>query len=147
MQHDNTGKDLGAYTSAAQRIACDLMVCLGAPVFFHRAGWLDVLVHAYIDYGPGLYGAFAYQVPRPHIRTTCFWTCPELLTCYPYPITNSTRYEVEHGSNSYTLWAQRTGFATYMVCWDGIYAMRDWQQMPKSKCLMLDQHVERNHIA
>lgn len=144
MVHNNTGKDLGAFAKAAETIPCDLLVCLGAPVHFHRAGWLDWIVEAYLKHGPALYGAWAFHVPAVHIRTTAFWFPPQLLNAYPHPVSNATRYEMEHGNTSLTLWSQRMGYPTLQVTWDGVYDTPNWCHVPRDRALMWDQHVERN---
>lgn len=146
LVHTNIGKDIGAYQKAAEEIPCDLMICLGSPVFCPKPGWLDWLVDQYLEHGPGLYGAFAYQVPMPHIRTTCFWCPPELLNSYPQHIGDGDRYAFEHGPDSITLWARRMGLGTFLVTWDGVLEMKDWYQAPRSKCLFIDQHVLQHHL-
>ncbi len=147
MVHSNVGKDIGAYQKAAETIPCDLMIFFGSPVFFTRPGWLDWLIECYLKHGPGMYGAFAYQVPIPHIRTTCFWCPPDLLNSYPSDIGDGQRYSFEHGPDSLSMWAKRMGLGTFQVTWDGVYEMQDWHQSPRSKCLFIDQHVMTHHIA
>lgn len=142
MQHDNSGRDLGAYLKAAWTIDADFMLCLGAPVFFHKAGWLDCMVNAHLDNGPGIFGCFGAQAPMPHLRTTGFGITPELLKSYPNPITTESRYLVEHGSDSLSLWVGRIGFQSLQVAWSGVFAKTDWHQPLKKDCLMRDQHCE-----
>jgi len=143
FQHDNSGKDIGAYQVAADMIDCDLMVCLGAPLHFERAGWLDQIVRAYEEYGPTVYGPWGVQVPRPHLRTTAFWLPPELLNSYPFRIDNTHRYEFEHGASSIVLWAKAHGFEPLMVTWKGVYKMEEWQPISREESLLIDQHIER----
>lgn len=143
MSHDNAGKDLGGYLKAAHEVPCDLMVCLGAPVHFHRAGWLDRLVSAYEDNGPGLYGPFAAREPAVHIRTTAFMCAPELLRAYPFEITNDSRYAFEYGGNSFTRYVQSVGLPCRMVTWSECLEEPHWEQQPESECLFWDQHCEK----
>lgn len=141
FQHNNAGKDLGAYQAAADTIECDLTICLGSPLHFHKEGWLDQIVRAYEEYGPTVYGAWGFQVPRPHLRTTAFWLPPFLLNSYPKRIDNTNRYEFEHGSTSIALWSKSHGFDPYMVTWAGVYAIEAWQNIDRSESLFVDQHM------
>ncbi len=142
--HDNMGKDIGAFQMAAETIPCDLLVCLGAPVYFYRAGWLDRIVDSVERCGPGMFGCRAYADPRHHIRTTSFWMPPMLLASYPYVVHNDTRYEFEHGTKSITMHAKDSGFECYMVTWDACYPYSEWGRTPPGKNLMLDQWSERH---
>lgn len=146
LQHDNSGKDVGAYQMAAARIPCDLMVCLGSPLHFHKDGWLDRIIRVYEDNGPGLYGAWGFRQPKPHIRTTAFWITPELLQSYPHPVANHDRYEFEHGRNSITAWVGHLGFPRLVVTWDGVYHQPEWDHVTRDQSLFLDQHAERHNL-
>jgi hypothetical protein len=143
LEHNNDAKDLGAYFRAARQLECDLMLCLGSPVRFRKAGWLDQIVNLYLACGPGLYGSWGCHQPKPHIRTTGFFCPPELLNNYPFAVTNSTRYQVEHGADSLTLWCQKMGFVTYQVTWKGAFAMEHWHTPSNEDCLFLDQNGDR----
>lgn len=140
-QHTNEAYDIGAYMMAAATIPGDFMVCLGAPIRFHKPGWLDWLVSSYIQNGPGLYGAWAFHQPSTHIRTTAFALPPDLLNAYPYPVANHLRYEFEHGNNSITLWSQRMGYPTLQVTWKGTFLPRDWNYIGPEESLIIDQHL------
>lgn len=143
FHHNNVGKDIGAFQSLSEHVQCDLLLCLGAPVRCRRAGWLDRIVRAYEDNGPGLYGAWAFHQPMPHVRTTAFWLPPELLRAYPYQVVNESRYEFEHGHNSICRFAKSIGLESYMVTWDGCYAEKDWHHISLEDSLFLDQHTDR----
>jgi hypothetical protein len=147
LRHDNTGKDVGAFMKAAAEVRCDLMVCLGAPVHFHRAGWLDRIIQEYEANGPGLYGCWAFEQPRAHIRTTAFWCAPELLAAYPIPVHNGNRYEFEHGATGFTACVAGLGLGTFQVTWDGCYPRKEWQHASRTQSLVWDQHIERNKVA
>jgi hypothetical protein len=140
---DNMGKDIGAYQIAAETIPCDLLVCLGAPVHFYRAGWLDRMVEAYEQNGPALYGCRGYNTPMHHVRTTAFWLPPQLLDSYPYIVTNNSRYEFEHGARSITMHTKSCGLECYMVTFNGCYPYDQWGATPMGANLMLDQWSER----
>jgi len=139
--HSNVGRDIGAYQLTAQTVPCDLMVCLGSPVYFHKSGWLDWVMESYLANGPGVYGAFAFHQPAVHIRTTVFWMPPEILNAYPKQVGDGDRYGFEHGSDSLTLWAQRSGFPVLQVTWNGTFDVPKWHHVPRNEALVIDQHM------
>jgi hypothetical protein len=142
--HSNIGKDIGAFQLAAESLKdFDLMICLGAPVHCRVAGWLDYLVRIYESNGPGLYGAWGFHQPRPHIRTTAFWLPPALLSSYPHRVTNELRYEFEHGTGSIRAHAASFGLDSFMVTLKGCFTIADWHHVANEDCLFLDQHTQR----
>lgn len=145
LAYSNVGWDIGAYQRAAETIPCDLLVCLGAPVHFYRAGWLARMAESFIENGPGLYGCTAYQGPLTHVRTTSFWTPPALLNSYPYSVGSSrkSRYEFEHGANSFTRHVLNAGFSCMMVTWNGSFPYGQWHDHTptKDEILVRDQHI------
>lgn len=141
--HNNCGKDIGAFQTLAPTIDCDLMICLGAPVHFYRAGWLDQIVNAYYQEGPALYGPWAFHEPKDHVRTTAFWLPPDLLKSYPYPIENGNRYEFEHGDRSIHAHVKSQGLESYMVTWGGCYPRSQWHHTTRQTTLFFDQHTEK----
>lgn len=143
LYHDNTGKDIGAFLMAARNIPCDLLVCLGGPVRPRMTGWLDVMVRAVENNGPGLYGCWGFHQPAIHIRTTVFWITPQLLNAYPHGIDNAHRYFFEHGPDSITLWCLKNGFPTLQVTRRGVFDVPKWHHVEQQDCLMLDQHCDR----
>jgi len=147
LYHDNTGKDIGAFAAAASQLKCDLMVCLGAPIHFLRAGWLDRIVMVYEDNGPGLYGGWGFHQPTAHIRTTAFWLPPEILSAYPYVIHDGNRYEFEHGGASILQFVKSLGMEGHMVTMDGCYPEPNWHHVERSRVLMLDQHCLKIGLA
>lgn len=144
FQHNNYGKDIGAFRVAADQIPCDLLVCMGSHIHFHRDGWLDRMVMAYEENGPTVYGPWGFQSPRPHLRTTAFWLPPELLLAHPLKVSDRERYQFEHGSDSITLWCQKQGLEPIMVTWDGCYQMPEWHPVDRKSSLFIDQHMERD---
>lgn len=143
--HNNWAKDLGAFMVAANSVECDLMVCAGSHVNFHRAGWLDRIVEAQTQTGPCVSGAWGAQVPRPHLRTTFFWSPPEILIQYPHLESEGDRYFFEHGDDSISLWSQRIGFEPYQVTWKGCYPLSEFQPVPLNEMLARDQHSLRDY--
>lgn len=144
IQHNNWAKDIGAFMLAAQLIACDLLVCLGSHIHFHRGGWLDRMMDVYLENGPGLYGCWGYDAPAPHIRTTAFWLPPDLLYSYPHPMADDKRYSFEHGRKESILrWALDCGFPVGMVGWTRALFYPNFDHQPAEECLMLDQHTDR----
>lgn len=144
---DNTGWDIGAFQWAADNLTGDLLVCLGAPVHFHRPNWLAKMVEAYVEHGPNLYGCWAYLSPNWHVRTTCFWCHPELLKSYPDYIGSDrkSRYEFEHGNKSFTRHVLRAGLECIMVTWPGCFPFSQWLDHAPgvNESLVLDQHTHR----
>lgn len=141
---NNFGKDLGAFLYAAQNIECDLLVCMGAHINFWKPGWLDVINRSYEQIGPGVYGAWGFQEPIPHLRTTLFWCPPQILASYPWLKTDSDRYGMEHGPENISLWSQKQGFEPYQITWLGAYSKKYWHAIPINEGLALDQHTERH---
>jgi hypothetical protein len=145
LLHDNEGLDIGAYQMAAKTISCDLLVCFGAPVRFYRPGWLDRIMDAYLDNGPGLYGCACYLTPDWHVRTTAFWCPPELLQSYPLPIGSDrqSRYGFEHGPQSFTRHVLKAGFPCVMVTWTKACSFDQWRENAptRDEVLVRDQHV------
>lgn len=142
--HNNYGKDVGAFMLAAATIPCDLMLCFGAHIHFHRAGWLDRIIDVYLKIGPGLYGCWGFMAPAPHIRTTAFWLPPQLLASYPNPVDNPNRYHFEHGNKTSILqWARTNDFPIAMVGWDMVGLYPKFKCLTHAESLMWDQHLDR----
>ena len=142
---DNTGWDIGSYQWAAENIPCDLLVCLGAPVHFHRSGWLVRMVESYLNNAPCLCGCWAYLHPNWHVRTTAFWTDPNIIRSYPYVIgsARSSRYDFEHGKNSITRHVLKADMDCIMVSWKGEFGLKQWSNHAPgtSDSLVHDQFV------
>ena len=146
LAHDNIGWDIGSFQMAAEFIPCDLLVCLGAPVHFHRAGWLDRMVEAFLENGPALYGCTAYGGAGLHVRTTSFWFPPQLLQSYPMAIgsARSSRYDFEHGPHSFTRHVLNAGLDCLMVTWRGTFNYDDGNNMPDADTILVrDQHIHK----
>lgn len=150
VSHDNSGWDIGGFQSAADHIPCDLLVCLGAPVHFHRAGWLDRMVDAFLNHGPALYGCACYEGALLHVRTTIFWCPPQLLQSYPMLVgsTRPARYDFEHGPHSFTRHTLNAGLDCIMATWQGVFpydGRGNWQNhMPDADTILVrDQHIHR----
>ncbi len=130
-QHDNSGWDVGAFQMLAEKVNCDLLVCLGAFSYFRRPGWLGRIKEVFGERGDALYGASASYERGPHIRTAGFWCHPELIRVYPRRVrTYADRYEFEHGGRSLTRLAEHLGLSCWMVTWDGVYAKAEWRTPP-----------------
>lgn len=142
---DNSGWDVGSFQNAADTLDCDLLVCMGAPVHFHREGWLDRMVEAFLQFGIGLFGTACYYTPDYHVRTTCFWCPPEVLQAYPYTVgsTQQSRYAFEHQSNSFTRFARNAALPCVMATWRGFFDFSQWPgNVPdRNTILVRDQHI------
>lgn len=146
IHHNNVGRDIGAYVMAARTLQSDFMVCLGTPVRPRTAGWLDRLVMACENNGPGIYSPWGFRVPEVHLRTTAFAITPELLASYPHEVNDSNRYSFEHGRDSITLWCLRQGFQAMQVTNKGVFEAKDFHHAEIEESLMLDQHYDKHHM-
>lgn len=146
LEHDNSGKDLGAYQLAARSVSCDLMVCMGSPLRLRVPGWLAIIKQSFQQYGHALFGNWCFHVPAPHVRTTFFWLPPQILNAYPHPINDSTRYQVEHGANSLTQWCMSKKIPVLQCTVAGIFDIHGWHHVSVGNCLALDQHWARYGI-
>lgn len=143
LYHNNCGRDIGAFIMAAQNVPCDLLVCLGAPTRPRMDCWLDRMVRAVEDNGPGLYGCWGFHAPAVHIRTTVFWITPQILNAYPVQIDDHRRYEFEHGGQSITRFCMSKGFPVMQVTGRGVFPVDKWHHVEQADCIFMDQHCER----
>ena len=121
------GWDISAYQDVARNSECDLLVCFGESVRFHRAGWLNRLVDSATEYGEGMYGCLSSHAIRAHLNTTAFAVSPRFLKQYP-PVTNKgERYAFEHGPNSLWRRIKASGKEARLVTWDGCWAPGEWR--------------------
>lgn len=148
------GWDISAYLDVANRVESKLMVCLGASVYFHRAGWLARLVSASSVSGRGMYGCFSSNMVRPHLNTTAFAVDPMFLRMHP-PVTNKAeRYNFEHGPQSLWRRIEKAGGATRLVTWDGCWTPDQWRapdnilwKGSQENCLVRCNHTEKYDAA
>lgn len=146
------GWDIGAHQHAANCVPyeIDFMICCCAHTFFHREGWLNRMVSAREEFGPGLYGAMASKENHPHIRTCFFGFDPADLRAFPTVINSRQKsLEFESGPDNFSLWMQRRGKPVKMVAWDGTYDLADcrkpdnvFRRGDQSNCLVWDRHTE-----
>lgn len=143
IYHDNTGRDIGAYQMAARTIPCDLLVCIGAPARPRYACWLDIMVRAVEDNGPGLFGCWGFHAPAVHLRTTVFWITPQVFNAYPIQVGNDQRYHFEHSHESITMWTIKKGFPCLQVTARGAFSVENWHHVEQADSLFADQHCDR----
>lgn len=143
LYHDNSGYDIGAYMMAAKSIRCDTLVCIGTPVRPAMAGWLDIMIRAVEENGPGLFGLWGFRVPDIHIRTTFFWTQPEILNSYPYEISTGNRYRFEFGKDSITRYCLKIGLPVLQITKCGVFDADNFHHVEQEDCYMRDQHTAR----
>lgn len=127
------GYDLSAYHQIAKEVPCDLLVCQGESVHYHRPGWLKKIADAHQTFGEGMYGMFSSHLVRAHLNTTGFAISPRFLNEYPVPTNHDERYAEEHGERSLWRSVQSKGGAVKLVCWDGAWDCRQWR-LPRN-CL------------
>jgi hypothetical protein len=143
------GWDISAYQDLAHSRPCDLLVCFGESVRFHRPGWLDRLVDSANEYGEGMYGCLSSYAIRPHLNTTAFAVSPRFLKQYPLVSNKDGRYEFEHGTGAMWRRIRAAGGAARLVTWDGCWGEGEWRK-PKnilwrgdqSNCLVFCNHTD-----
>lgn len=122
------GWDISGFQDVANQFPCDMLVCLGESIYFHRPGWLRRMADAWEKHGPGMYGFFSSNLVRPHLNTTGFVVEPTLLPLYPRPHNQRERYDFEHGSHSFWRVVQGMGKPTKLVTWDGEWGPLNWRE-------------------
>lgn len=143
LKHNNHGQDIGGFISAARHSQSDAILCLGANCYFHRAGWLERLLQAWVEHGPGIYCTSTSYEATVHFNTTGFLCARALLANYPYTmITKNDRYNFEHGkawqvqginkpdTEYYRVWwrsVYQQGYPVMLVTWDGVYPWWHWR--------------------
>lgn len=133
--HNNAGYDIGAFQAVVKDLDCDLMICLGAGVYFRQDGWLRRILEAWQKHGVALYGAMgnggnARVSALPHIRTVAFWLPPDLLRAYPIKVERpEQRYPFEHGPQSLSQWVWKVGLECWMVAQSGEYRLAQWNSL------------------
>lgn len=149
--HDNTGWDIGAYQALARTLSCDVMLCFGQSVYFHKSGWMRRIVDAWQKRGPGYCSGTASYKIRPHLQTTGFWCPPRLIadTCPNKIISRENRYEFEHGVKNLGTLAEKQGLTPLLVTWDGEYRRDKWRTPPniifrgdQTNCLYWTNHSD-----
>jgi hypothetical protein len=149
-RRNDPGYDITAYQDVAGHFRCDMEVCCGETIRFHRTGWLKRYVEAWKQHGPGMYGTFSSNLIRPHLNTTGFCVAPTFLKGSPRPQNKEQRYEWEHGRNAFWTKVSALGGATRLVTFDGCYDVPQWRY-PKDilwrgtqeNCLMFCSHTDR----
>lgn len=151
---NDDGWDISGFMDVAAKVPCDMLVCLGESVYFHRPGWLARTVKAWEKYGPGMYGFWASHLVRPHLNTTGFVTSPELLLQFPRPHNRKERYEFEHGEHSFWRHVHSQALPAKLVTWDGVWDPFQWRWSPnilwrgsQENCLMYCNHTDRYRAA
>lgn len=137
LERDGVAMDIGGYQEAAAKFPCDLMVFFGGSSYLRGKNWLLRMVESFKKHGPGAYGVMGNRGDvkvnvSPHLRTTGWWTTPELMNRYPHRITrNEQRYEFEHGQTCFFNWVKEQGLPVMVVAWDGEYRWEDWDSFPE----------------
>lgn len=151
---NDAGWDISAYQDVAAAVDCDMLVCLGESCYFHHPGWLQRMIMAWQQFGPGMYGFFASFLVRAHMNTTAFVCDPKNLRTYPKVHDRRERYEFEHGETAFWKRVHGLGRPTKLVTWDGIWDPFQWRfpdnilwRGDQSNCLIFCNHTDRYHAA
>lgn len=149
---NDPGWDISAYIDAASNVVADydFVLCLGQSIFFNQAGWLNRILNCWSRHGPGMYGPFASNWPRPHLQTTAFLCPPDLLRRWPYAVSGRDhRYQFEHGERCFWKFVATQGKPVRLITWDGCWSPREWRyphnvlwRGDQSNCLMWSNHTE-----
>lgn len=127
-RENDGGWDIGAYQQVAETTDAELLICFGESVYFHRTGWLERIIEARMQFGPGMYGFFATHAVRAHLNTSAFACDPQLLKKYPRVLNHGARYEFEHGENAFWRRIAKGGGAAIFVTWDGFWPPGRWRE-------------------
>jgi len=149
---NDEGWDISAYQDVAKAYDCDLLVCFGESVRFHRADWLARLVDCATEFGEGMYGCLSSHAIRPHLNTTAFAVSPRFLKQYPRVRNKAERYHFEHGETSLWQGIVANGAQARLVTWDGCWGPGYWRtpenilwRGDQSNCLVLCNHSDKYH--
>lgn len=143
--------DIGGYQSAARQFPdYDLHLYLGESCYFWKPGWLARIVESWRKFGAGMYGLLSSHLVRPHLNTTAFAVSPNLMNGFPRVTDHRTRYQFEHGENSFWVHLNRLKIPVRFVTWDGMYPSGQWRSAPnilwrgdQSSLLIRCNHVDR----
>lgn len=149
-RQNDDGWDVSAYQDMAQERQCDLQVCFGESVRFHRSGWLERLVESADEFGEGMYGCLSSHAVSAHLNTTAFAVTPKFLKEYPKVLNRTARYQFEHGQDAMWRRIHAQGAETRLVTWDGCWEPGQWRTPPnilwrgdQSNCLVFANHTDR----
>lgn len=146
---NDPGWDISGYQDVAKQFSCEMLVCFGESVYFHRAGWLKKLADAWTKHGPGMYGLFSSFLVRAHLNTTAFVCFPDHLRRYPRATSHADRYRFEHGEHAFWKFVKSTKSPVKLVTWDGVYDPFQWRlpqnilwRGTQSNCLAYCSHTD-----
>jgi len=128
-------KDLSRYEAYSKQCGASCMMMLGGSSYCHRPGWGLRALTAFQKLGSsailGTCGHTGAPGVHKHLRSTGWWTSPDLLRKYPYwPKDHAGRYGAEHGSLCFSAWAQQIGFPIWVVSFAGEYPLERSQDDP-----------------
>jgi len=148
--YNGDGLDMGAYQAVTRVLDADFAICCNTQAHFHRSGWMERLVEAFVQYGEGLYGPMGSYEDTPHLRGPCMAFPPKLMRQYPHLISNrETAHRFESREWNFTQWVRSIGKPALMVTWDEVLEQSDWRKPDnifrrgdQSNCLVWDRHTE-----
>jgi len=154
LRYDGGGWDCGTWKHVAQEFNVDLLVCFNSSTRIQAPGWLERIVNAVDQHGPGLYGPLTSFEVNPHVRTPCFIFQPEVLRRFPEEINDrQATYQFEcmgyPDTPNVTQWVRAQGWQTRLITWDGCYDLPDWRKPEnifrrgdQSNLLVHDRHCD-----
>lgn len=149
------GCDLGSTQFLANALSNTFLIASTSRVYFWKAGWLERMVAARAEHGPGLYGtSAAYQGDRLHLCTRFFGMDVEDWQAYPHVINTRDRgrmFEIGENNPDGNLleWSEKRGRPARLVYWGGVYEKADWfkpanifRRGDQSNMLVKDRHTD-----
>lgn len=152
----NDGADIGSAQQATRFLDDDtFMVMMTSRCYFHRAGWLERLVEARKQHGPGLYGCSAnHEGYRLHLCTRAYAMDAGDFKDYPIKIDSRLKgpmFEIGENNPHGNLmeWMESKDRPSRLVFFDGVREKPDWFTAPnrfrhgdQSNMLVLDKHTD-----
>lgn len=149
LNYNGVAEDAGAWHQAAQSFGERFLICCTPTVYFYREDWLDKIVQARTEHGPGIYSTSASKERRIHLCGRCFGIDGHFLKTYPVNILNTFRQGVEIGYYSLVDHVCSNGGTARAVYGSGSYLRDGWFVHPntfrkgdQSNLLVYDLHSD-----
>ena len=151
------GADIGSSQHAAGLLCDDaFMVMMTSRCYFHKEGWLKLMVDARVKYGSGLYGCSAnHDTHRLHVCTRAYAMDSVDFKSYPHIITNRLMgplFEIGEANEFGNLmeWMETTRKKpARLVFFDQVAEKKDWftianrfRDGDQSNMLAWDKHTD-----
>jgi len=157
VPYTENGTDSGSAQFLARSLPKeDFIVGLTSRCYFHRHGWLERLVEARREHGPGLYATSANRQGHPlHLCLRTYALDCGVFSAWPYTINRRPMcYFFESGeghpeNKNFTNWVEEQDLVTKLVLFTGAFDKPDWFNQPncfrkgdQSNVLIWDWHTD-----